>query len=147
MAAPRRGDSRGVAQHVGPQIAAVQGRAAIVIVAAEKEREDAVVAASPLDLGFRRAGRVVARRQMGQRLAQDEGGFGSRSRRGSGPRSRKCDGGSPCADQKAAADFVDDADRLGIADEAAGAGGDQGVAERIAKRQQQERRLEHQHLG
>jgi hypothetical protein len=74
----------------------VQARAAIVIVAAEEECEDAVGAgmgleplglqrrvaqpvslvASPLDLGFRFAGLLVARGQAGQRLAQDEGGVG-----------------------------------------------------------------------
>ena len=60
---------------------------------------------------------------------------------------RERDGRHAGADQQAAADLVDDADRPRIADEAAGAGSDQRVAEGIGEGQQQERRLEHQHLG
>jgi hypothetical protein len=49
VAARRRRYSRGMAEDVGPQIAAVQARAAIVIVTAEEQREDAVVAGTGLE--------------------------------------------------------------------------------------------------
>lgn len=50
------------------------------------------------------------------------------------------------ADQQATAGAVDDLERARIADEATGAACDQRVAEGIGEGEDEERRLEHQHL-